>query len=144
VAFGRGGLFGVGLGNGQQKLAYLPEAHTDFILALVAEEMGLAGILMVLVAFAVLMLAGTRIAQNRKDRFALLLAFGMTTLLTVPAVINAAVVMGLLPTKGLTLPFLSYGRTSLIMNCAALGLLLGLAKPEKPRSAATTGVKAWP
>lgn len=143
VAFGRGGLFGVGLGNGQQKLAYLPEAHTDFILALVAEEMGLVGILMVLLAFAVLMLAGTRIAQNRKDRFALLLAFGMTTLLTVPAVINAAVVMGLLPTKGLTLPFLSYGRTSLIMNCAALGLLLGLAKPEKPRSAAT-GVKAWP
>ena len=143
VAFGRGGLFGVGLGNGQQKLSYLPEAHTDFILALVAEEMGLVGILMVLAAFAVLMLAGTRIAQNRKDRFALLLAFGMTTLLTVPAVINAAVVMGLLPTKGLTLPFLSYGRTSLIMNCAALGLLLGLAKPEKPRSAAT-GVKAWP
>ena len=142
VAFGRGGLFGVGLGNGQQKLSYLPEAHTDFILALVAEEMGLVGILLVLAAFAMLMLAGTRIAQNCKDRFALLLAFGMTTLLTIPAVINAAVVMGMLPTKGLTLPFLSYGRTSLIMNCAALGLLLGLARPEKPRSA-TTGVTAW-
>ena len=143
VAFGRGGLFGVGLGNGQQKLSYLPEAHTDFILALVAEEMGLLGILLVLAAFAMLMLAGTRIAQNCKDRFALLLAFGMTALLTIPAVINAAVVMGLIPTKGLTLPFLSYGRTSLIVNCAALGLLLGLARPGKPRSA-TTGVTAWP
>ena len=134
---------GVGLGNGQQKLSYLPEAHTDFILALVAEEMGLLGILLVLAAFAMLMLVGTRIAQNCKDRFALLLAFGMTALLTIPAVINAAVVMGLIPTKGLTLPFLSYGRTSLIVNCAALGLLLGLARPGKPRSA-TTGVTAWP
>ncbi|MAI78900.1 MAG: stage V sporulation protein E [Deltaproteobacteria bacterium] len=143
VAFGRGGVFGVGLGNGQQKLAYLPEAHTDFILALVAEELGLLGILVVLASFAGLMLGGTRVARGKTDRFALLLTFGMTTLLTIPAVINAAVVMGLLPTKGLTLPFLSYGRTSLIMNCAAFGLLLGLARPEKPRSK-EPGARAWP
>ena len=113
MAFGRGGLFGTGLGNGQQKLHYLPEAHTDFILSLVAEELGLLGVLLVLGAFAGLLVAGTRIATRARDRFALLVAFGMTALLTVPALINASVVMGLLPTKGLTLPFLSYGRTSL-------------------------------
>lgn len=123
VAFGRGGLLGVGLGNSQQKLSYLPEAHTDFILALVAEELGLVGVLVVLGAFAALLFAGTRIAREAGDRFTLLLAFGLTALLTVPALINGAVVMGLVPTKGLTLPFLSYGRTSLITSCFALGLL---------------------
>ncbi len=130
VAFGRGGLFGVGLGNGQQKLAYLPEAHTDFILSLVAEELGLVGVLVVLAGFAGLLVAGTRIATAAGDRFALLVAFAMTALLTVPALVNASVVMGLAPTKGLTLPFLSYGRTSLIVSCAALGLLLGVARSE--------------
>jgi cell division protein FtsW len=138
VAFGRGGLFGVGLGNGQQKLAYLPEAHTDFILALVAEELGLLGVLAVLFGFAALLVAGTRIASRANDRFALLLGFGMTALLTVPALVNASVVMGLLPTKGLTLPFLSYGRTSLIVSCMALGILFGVA-----RGNAVAGVPRW-
>jgi cell division protein FtsW len=128
VAFARGGLTGQGLGNGQQKLAYLPEAHTDFILALVAEEMGLIGVLIVLGGFAGLLVAGTRIATRARDRFALLVAFGMTVLLTVPALVNASVVMGMVPTKGLTLPFLSYGRTSLVVCCGALGLLLGVAR----------------
>jgi len=128
VAFGRGGIFGIGLGNGQQKLAYLPEAHTDFVLSLVAEELGLVGVLIVLAAFVGLLIAGCRIAAQARDRFTLLVAFGMTTLLTVPAVVNAAVVMGMIPTKGLTLPFLSYGRTSLVMCCVALGLLLSCAK----------------
>jgi len=146
VAFGRGGLFGVGLGNGQQKLAYLPEAHTDFILSLVAEELGLIGVLVVLGGFAGLLVAGTRIATRCTDRFALLVAFGMTALLTVPAVVNASVVMGLLPTKGLTLPFLSYGRTSLIVCCFALGLLLGVARnDESPgkRGRHETGGGRW-
>jgi len=135
VAFGRGGLFGVGLGNGEQKLAYLPEAHTDFILSLVAEELGLVGVLVVLAGFVGLLVAGSRIAASARDRFALLVAFGMTSLLTVPAIINSAVVMGMLPTKGLTLPFLSYGRTSLVMCCVALGLLLSAARqPARPRS----------
>ncbi|MBW2230359.1 MAG: cell division protein FtsW [Deltaproteobacteria bacterium] len=138
VAFGRGGLFGVGLGSGQQKLAYLPEAHTDFILALVAEELGLIGVLAVLGGFAALLVAGTRIATRANDRFALLVGFGMTTLLTVPAVVNASVVMGLLPTKGLTLPFLSYGRTSLVVSCIALGILLGVA-----RGNSEAGVPRW-
>lgn len=138
VAFGRGGLFGVGLGNGQQKLAYLPEAHTDFVLALVAEELGLLGVLLVLGGFAGLIVAGTRIARASVQRFDLLVAFAMTALLTVPAIVNASVVMGLLPTKGLTLPFLSYGRTSLIVCCVALGLLLGVAREQ---SAAASGAR---
>ncbi|MDX1648289.1 MAG: FtsW/RodA/SpoVE family cell cycle protein [Myxococcota bacterium] len=128
VAFGRGGLFGVGLGDGRQKLFYLPEAHTDFILSVVAEELGLAGVLLVLGAFAALALAGLRIALEARQRFAALLAFGATVLLAVPALLNAAVVMGLVPTKGLTLPFLSYGRSSLLVSALAVGLLLAVAR----------------
>lgn len=130
VAFGRGGWFGVGLGDGRQKLFYLPEAHTDFILAVVAEELGLIGVLLVLGAFAALWIAGLRIALQARRRFPMLLAFGMSALLAVPAAMNAAVVMGLIPTKGLTLPFLSYGRTSLLVSCLAVGILLGVARGE--------------
>jgi cell division protein FtsW len=131
VAFGRGGVTGVGVGDGRQKLFYLPEAHTDFILSVVAEEAGLVGVLVVLGSFAALLLAGLRIALAAKQRFALLLAFGMTALLVVPALLNAAVVMGCLPTKGLTLPFLSYGRTSLVVCCLAVGILLAVARAER-------------
>ncbi len=134
VAFGQGGLLGQGIGNGRQKLEYLPEVHTDFVLALVAEELGLLGVLFVLGAFAALWLAGTRAARRATDRFDLLCAFGMVTLLTVPAFLNASVVMGLVPTKGLTLPFLSYGRTSLVVSCFALGLLLGVARRHPHRA----------
>lgn len=133
VAFNQGGLFGVGLGNGKQKLFYLPEAHTDFILSLVAEELGLVGVLIVFGAFAALMVYGTRIARRARSRFALLLAFAMTALLAMPAAVNAAVVMGLLPTKGLTLPFLSYGGTSLVICCTLLGVLLGLSRQGGPK-----------
>jgi cell division protein FtsW len=137
VAFGQGGATGVGLGNGRQKLDYLFGAHTDFVLSLVAEELGLVGVLVVLIAFAVLLVAGCRVALRASDRFGLLLAFAMTSLLTVPAVLNGAVVMGLVPTKGLTLPFLSYGGTSLVMCCVSLGVLLGVARkmPSDRRSA---------
>ena len=134
VAFGQGGLLGQGLGNGRQKLEYLPEVHTDFVLALVAEELGLLGVLFVLGAFAALWLAGTRAARRATDRLDLLCAFGMVTLLTVPAFLNASVVMGLVPTKGLTLPFLSYGRTSLVVSCFALGILLGVARRHPYRA----------
>ena len=137
VAFGRGGVLGVGVGDGRQKLFYLPEAHTDFILSVVAEEAGLVGVLLVLGGFAALLVAGLRIALAARQRFALLLAFGMTMLLVVPALLNAAVVMGCLPTKGLTLPFLSYGRTSLVVSCLAVGILLAVARAERaPRKAA--------
>ena len=134
VAFSKGGMLGVGLGAGRQKLSYLPEGHTDFILALIAEEAGLLGVLGVLGSFAALWVAGTRIARQSSDRFSLLLALAMTALLTVPAVINAAVVMGMLPTKGLTLPFLSHGGTSLVMSCTVLGVLLGVSRHREQKS----------
>jgi len=146
VAFGRGGTFGVGIGDGRQKLFYLPEAHTDFILSVVAEELGLAGVLLVLGAFAAFVLAGLRIAAHAKDRFALLVAFGMTALVAVPAAVNAAVVMGLLPTTGFTLPFLSFGSNSLIVCGLAVGVLLrvgaveGAAPPARVAGAQPRGV----
>ena len=128
VAFGRGGTFGVGLGDGRQKLFYLPEAHTDFILAVVAEEAGLVGVLAVIGAFAALCFAGLRVARCARDSFAVLLAVGCTALIAVPALCNAAVVMGLLPTTGLALPFLSHGSNSLVCTAAAVGILLRVAR----------------
>jgi cell division protein FtsW len=142
VAFRRGGLLGTGLGDGRQKLFYLPEAHTDFILALVAEELGLFGILLVLGAFAALLVAGTRIARRAHSQFAALLAFGMTALLVVPALVNAAVVTGTVPTKGMALPLLSYGRTGVVMSFAALGVLLGIGlRDARPRSQPVGGAE---
>jgi cell division protein FtsW len=144
VAFGQGGLLGQGLGNGRQKLEYLPEVHTDFVLALVAEELGLLGVLVVLGAFAALWATGTRVARRARDRFDLLCGFAMVSLLTLPALLNAAVVMGMVPTKGLTLPFLSYGRTSLVVSCFALGILLGVARRQAPASDPKPREAAWP
>jgi len=140
VAFGRGGSLGVGLGDGRQKLFYLPEAHTDFILSVVAEELGLVGVLVVLGAFAALIVAGTRIARRARDPFALLVAFGMMALIAVPAAVNAAVVMGLLPTTGFPLPFLSLGGNSLLVCSLALGILLRIASREAaPRERRVAG-----
>jgi cell division protein FtsW len=132
VAFGRGGSFGVGLGDGRQKLFYLPEAHTDFILSVVAEELGLAGVLLVLGAFAALVVAGTRVARRARDPFTLLVAFAMTALIALPAAVNAGVVMGVVPTTGFTLPFLSFGGSSLLTCSLALGILLRIAAREAP------------
>lgn len=141
VAFGQGGLLGVGVGNGRQKLDYLFGAHTDFVLSLVAEELGLVGVLAVLGAFAALLVTGCRVALRANNRFGLLLAFAMTTLLTVPAILNGAVVMGLVPTKGLTLPFLSYGGTSLVMCCVSLGVLLGVGRQTPEPGRGTRGAR---
>jgi len=130
VAFGRGGNFGVPLGDGRQKLYYLPEAHTDFILSGIAEEAGLLGVLVVLGAFASLITAGTAIAMRARDPFATQMAFGMTALVGLPAAINAAVVMGLLPTTGFTLPFVSFGANSMLMCAVAVGILLRISAVE--------------
>ncbi len=139
VAFGRGGLFGTGLGAGSQKLYYLPEAHTDFILAMVAEELGLVGVVVVMGAFAVLLFTGIEIARRSRNRFALLVASGLTLLVTLPACVSGMVVTGLLPTKGIALPFLSYGRSSMVVCSLAVGLLLGVGcregAPEPPKVA---------
>jgi cell division protein FtsW len=130
VAFARGGIFGMGLGGGRQKLYYLPEAHTDFILAGIAEELGLIGVLAVLGAFAALVWAGARIAQRAHEPLAALVAIGMTSLIGIPAAINACVVMGLLPTTGFTLPFVSYGGNSLLICSLAVGILLRIGACE--------------
>ena len=137
VAFGRGGTFGVGLGDGRQKLFYLPEAHTDFILSVVAEELGLVGVLVVLGCFAAFTWAGLRAARRAPSAFALLAGFGATALIAVPALCNAAVVMGVVPTTGLTLPFLSHGSNSLVCSAFAVGILLRVASGERRPSRPT-------
>ncbi len=127
IAFGRGGWFGVGLGDGVQKLLYLPEAHTDFLFAVLAEELGLIGILLVLTLYSLLVWRGfvigfTAFVQGRL--FAAYTAYGITFWLGLQAAINMGVNSGLLPTKGLTLPLLSYGGASLVVNCMVIALLL--------------------
>lgn len=127
IAFGRGEIFGLGLGEGIQKLFYLPEAHNDFIYAVIAEELGLVGALTVLVLFAVLVLRILRLGRNalaRGQAFAGYLVYGVGLLLGVQCLINLGVNTGVLPTKGLTLPFVSYGGNSLVVSCAMLGLVL--------------------
>jgi cell division protein FtsW len=127
IAFGNGGLFGQGLGEGKQKLFYLPEAHTDFILSVVAEELGLIGVLVIGAMFFVLVQRGMRVALYAQDGFGRYLAFGIVTLLGIETVVNMGVVTGLLPTKGLALPFISYGGSSLIVTLLAVGILLNVS-----------------
>lgn len=127
IAFGQGGWFGVGLGDSVQKLFYLPESHTDFLFAVLAEELGLLGILLVLFLYGVLIFRGFTIgytAYKQKREFAAYLAYGLVFWLGFQAVINMGVNAGLLPTKGLTLPFLSYGGASLVVNCIVIAMLL--------------------
>jgi cell division protein FtsW len=128
IALGEGGKWGVGLGAGRQKMFYLPEAHTDFVFAVVGEEFGLIGAAVVISLFLVILFRGMRIAHDEPDPFASLLAVGLTALLSIQALINMSVVIGLIPTKGLPLPFLSYGGTSIIIAMAALGALLALGR----------------
>ncbi len=128
IALGSGGLTGQGLGEGKQKLAYLPEIHTDFILAHIGEEMGFIGATLVIVLFLVVMLRGYRIAMKQSKPFFYLLALGITIMISVQALINFAVVTGLAPTKGLPLPFISYGGSSMLVSLMAVGILLNLSK----------------
>lgn len=131
VAFGNGGVFGQGLGTGQQKLFYLPEAHTDFIFSVIGEELGLLGVVVVAALFLLLVLCGIRIALQCEDPFGRNLAFGLSLLLGLEAFVNLAVCMGLLPTKGLALPFISYGGTSLVVCLIAVGILLNISSAQK-------------
>ena len=127
LSFGSGGLFGLGLGEGRQKLFFLPAPHTDFIFSIIGEELGLVGALVVVLLFFILAFRGIQIGLSIEDRFGSYLALGITLMISLQAVINMGVVLGLLPTKGLTLPFISYGGTSLISNLAAVGILLHLS-----------------
>lgn len=131
LAFGNGGVFGVGLGAGKQKLFFLPEAHTDFVLALIGEELGLVGTSAILLLFLVLVLKGFQIAARARDPFGRDLALGLTLLLGLQVLINAGVATGLLPTKGLTLPFLSYGGSSLVVSLAGIGILLSVSRDRQ-------------
>lgn len=127
IAFGRGGWLGVGLGDGVQKLFYLPESHTDFLFAVLAEELGVVGVLLVLILYSILVWRGLMIGFNaylQGRLFAAFTAYGVTFWLGLQAAINMGVNSGLLPTKGLTLPLLSYGGASLVVNCIVIALLL--------------------
>lgn len=128
IAVGSGGLLGKGLGAGQQKLFYLPEPYTDFILAVIGEELGFTGIFFIVGLFLLLFWTGIHIAQRARDYFGALLALGLTLMLSLQAFINMAVVLGLFPTKGLPLPFVSYGGSAFIANCIAVGILVNIAR----------------
>lgn len=132
LAFGAGGLSGVGLGEGHQKMFYLPEAHTDFVFAVVGEEAGLWGTTGLLLLFALLGVRGLRVALRHPTRFGRLLAFGCTFMIVSQAGLNMAVAVGLLPTTGLPLPFVSYGGSALVMGLLSVGVLLALSR-ETPR-----------
>jgi cell division protein FtsW len=127
LAFGNGGILGQGLGEGKQKLFYLPEAHTDFILSVVGEELGLIGVIVIACMFFLLVQRGVRVALYARDGFGRYLAFGIVTLLGIEAFVNMGVVTGLLPTKGLALPFISYGGSSLLISLIAVGILLNVS-----------------
>jgi cell division protein FtsW len=127
MAFGTGGITGTGIGKGYQKLFYLPEPHTDFIFSVVGEELGLIGVLAIIGLYAWILVCGIRIAQNAADPFGSFLAVGLTVAMGLQIVVNMGVALSLLPTKGLTLPFLSYGGTSLLLNMASIGMLMNIS-----------------
>ena len=131
LAFGSGGLFGVGLGEGKQKLFFLPEAHTDFVLALVGEELGLIGTGVIILLFALFAIRGFQVAARARMPFGRYLGMGITLLIGVQALINACVVTGLVPTKGLTLPFVSYGGSSLVTCMFGVGILLNISRDRQ-------------
>jgi len=128
IAVGTGGLFGQGLMEGKQKLRFLPEAHTDFIFAVVCEELGLIAACLVVLAFAILLWRGVWVSFRAPDRFGCYLAAGITAMIVCQAMINLGVVLALLPTKGMPLPFISYGGTAMIAALAASGVLLNISR----------------
>jgi cell division protein FtsW len=127
LAFGSGGVVGTGLGNGKQKLFFLPEPHTDFVFSVVGEELGFLGVTAIVLLFGLLIMRGIKVALDARDLYSTYLAFGLICLIGLQAAINMAVVMGLLPTKGMTLPFISYGGSSLVFNLLSVGILLNIS-----------------
>ncbi len=134
IAIGAGGVTGTGLGQGRQQLGYLPEGHNDFIMASVGEELGFLGFALVLLLFAIIVWRGSRAALGARDVFGSYLAFGITISFALQALVNTAVVLGAMPAKGLTLPFVSYGGSSLLVSMYLAGILLSIARrPPPPR-----------
>jgi len=132
IAIGSGGPFGVGLGHSVQKITFLPEAHTDMIFAIIVEELGVFGVMLVLGSFAVLAAVGARIAMRARTRFSALLAAGLTAMVVGQAAVNIAGVTGVMPLTGIPLPLVSYGGSSLIITLTALGLLANVATERRP------------
>lgn len=140
ISVGSGGLFGLGLGSGKQKLLFLPAAHTDFIFAITGEELGLVGLVAVILLFAVLVVRGMRAALGASDLFGTYLAFGLSAVLGLQAVLHMTVVLGMVPTKGIGLPFYSYGGSALVVQLFAVGVLLNIAARHPPP---TTQPPSW-
>lgn len=141
IAWGSGGMEGLGLGNGRQKMLYLPYAHTDFIFPIIGEELGLRFSLLVILLFVVIVVCGVMIALHARDRFGLLLACGVISLLALQAAVNMGVTTSLLPNKGLPLPFISYGGSNLVACMLGVGLLLNIYRQgilERPKETRTT------
>jgi cell division protein FtsW len=139
IALGSGGLFGRGIGQSVQKIFYLPEAHTDFILAIIGEELGVAGIFGVLCLYGLLAYAGLRVAKRATGAYAKLLAAGLTSLILSQACLNIFAVLGLAPLTGVPLPFISYGSTNLTVLLASMGLLLNVAAGGRAQLKVVTG-----
>jgi len=134
IAVGTGGMWGRGLMNGVQKLFYLPEPHTDFIYSVIAEELGLVGATVVLACFCIVTWRGLRIAVRAPDSFGAFLALGLTTMVAVQAFENISVVLGMMPTKGIPLPFVSAGGSSLLINLMGMGILLNVSQHAAPEA----------
>jgi cell division protein FtsW len=130
IALGSGGLTGVGLGSSKQKLSYLPESHTDFIFSIIGEEFGFIGVTVIIGLFILLFIKGLSIANRSKDSFLYYLATGLSLMIALQSLINFAVATGMVPTKGLPLPFISYGGSALLVNLAAIGILLNISRGE--------------
>ena len=128
IALGSGGILGVGLGQSKQKLFYLPAAHTDFIFSLVGEELGLLGTIGIIILFIIFIQQGLKIIKNASDKFGYFLALGLVTMISLKAAINIGVAAGVLPTKGLPLPFISYGGSSFVFDIISVGLLMNIAR----------------
>jgi len=128
LSFGSGGIHGMNLGEGRQKLFFLPEPHTDFIYAVIGEELGLLGTSVVVLVFALLLWRGIRAALRAPDRFGYLLGMGLTLFLVIQGALNMGMVLGLLPTKGLPLPFISYGGSSLMIGLLSVGVILNISQ----------------
>ena len=139
VGFGSGGVFGIGFGEGQQKLGYLPYAYSDFLFSTIGEEWGFLGVFVVVSLFALFCWLGFRIARTAADPFGQYLAVGLTAAIGLTAFMHMAVSLGLMPTTGLTLPFMSYGRSSLVISLVATGMLINIGRQRgRPRAAGRT------
>lgn len=138
ISMGKGGLFGVGLGNGTQKLFYLPDAHTDFIFSVMGEELGMVGCFVFLLFVLLFVVTGVRVALRAPDAYGVFLACGLTFLVGIQMVLNVSIALGLLPTKGMALPFLSYGGSSLVSTLIAVGLMISIARHGVMRSGPRT------